>query len=287
MDRLRNPFSKAPAQTSSPQERIVRVHAYIAGFLPDLVVGFQKDGNWYLPGGVVEGNPFKANFPHTSQEHFYPLANYVKQQTGLVLTGLSDALQLTISHLPGGPEATIIYVGGASGELTSGQRLDLNNLPLFAVECGDPKAIIEKFRQPAIKSGPSNLGSAEPLEGVFVSEKPTGTAPNGDECYYLLRFYADGLVLQTGVCTPNLQEGWHDIRNWFHRDSLKDLGRGQYHLESGKISFTTVVHFRQMNREVVMDFSGQILRDELVLSLLSRTTGEQGSMSFVRFANAD
>ncbi len=286
MNLLKNLFSKPSPQPNSSQARIVRVHAYIAGFLPDLVVGYQKDGKWYLPGGVVEGPSLQSSFPNAPQGHFYPLANYVKQQTGLILTGLSDAQQLTISHLPGGPEATVIYFGRASGQLSSGQRLDLNALPEFAAECGEPKAVIEKLKQSAPGAAASKLGPAESLEGVFVSEKPTGTAPNGDNCYYLLRFYADGLVLQTGICTPNLQEAWPDIRAWFHRDSLKDLGRGQYHLEGGKMSFTTVVNFRQLSREVVIDFSGEISGGALALHLLSRTTGEQGTMTFVQFGAA-
>lgn len=261
--------------------RFVRVYAYIAGFLPDIVVGFQKDGQWYLPGGIVEGNPVLDKFPQTSQAHFYLLANYVKQQTGLILTGLSDAQQLTISNLPEGQVATVIYVGTASGEVKKGERLDLYNLPEFAVECGSPQDTIEKFKHPTL-----NSKSAESIEGIFVSETPTGTASNGDKCYYLLRFYMDGLVLQTGVCTPNLQEGWRDIQKWFHRDSLTDMGRGQYFLENGKINFTTSVQFKQVNHEVVMDFAGQVSRDKMDLNLLSRTTGEQGRMMFVKLGDS-
>ena len=74
--------------------------------------------------------------------------------------------------------------------------------------------------QPILKTKSASSQTTESIEGVFVSEKPTGTSPNGNNCYYFLRFYSDGLVIQTGVCTPNLQEGWRDIRMWFHRDSL-------------------------------------------------------------------
>jgi hypothetical protein len=286
MNFLKNLFSKSSPQSNSQEMRFARVYAYIAGFLPDLVIGFQKDGQWYLPGGVVEDNPVLKNFPQTSQAHFYLLANYVKQQTGLVLTGLSDAQQLTIREMPEGREATVIYIGTVSGEVKKGERLDLNNLPEFAIECGSPQNTIEKFKQPALKARPTNSESPESFEGVFVSKKPTDISPNGDKCYFLLRFYADGLVLHTGICTPNIQEGWQDIRKWFHRDSLKDMGRGQYHLENGEISFTTTAQFKRANREVVTDFAGHISRDRLDLSLLSRATGKHGKMAFIRFGDS-
>ena len=138
------------SEKNSQDEKIVKVHAYLAGFLPDLIIGIQKDGIWYLPGGIVNGIP--RSFPDSSQVHFYTLANYLKQQTGLILTGLTDAQQLTFTHFPTGTEATILYFGSATGEISNGVKLDINNLPDFAVECGNPRGTIEKLMQPPHKT---------------------------------------------------------------------------------------------------------------------------------------
>ena len=60
------------SEKNSEDEKIVKVHAYIAGFLPDLIIGFQKDGIWYLPSLNVNGLTLTA-FPRFITSPFlYP-----------------------------------------------------------------------------------------------------------------------------------------------------------------------------------------------------------------------
>ena len=119
------------------------VSAYICGFAPDLVVGIQREGLWYLPGGVVEGPDAPKGL--SSSSHFYPLEQYVKQQTGLQLTDLSDAVQVGMYDLSTGIGVTVLYVGKATGKLRFGQRLAVDVLPEFAVKGIDPRDAIQKI----------------------------------------------------------------------------------------------------------------------------------------------
>ncbi len=121
------------------------VRAYVIGFAPDLIVGLERDGLWYLPGGIVEGEGTPPGF--VQGEHFGPLAHHIHNQTGLVLTHLSDAISVVMHPYEGGVDfdVTILYVAGAEGDLTRGTRLDPQNLPEFAPNCGEPADAITQF----------------------------------------------------------------------------------------------------------------------------------------------
>ncbi len=134
-----------PNQSSQATVQVVR--AFIVCFVPDLVVGLQgQDGQWYLPGGIVEGVGCPQGFP--PGDHYYPLEWYVRGQTGLELTGLSDALQMGIYPGEREFEATILYAGQATGILWQGTRLDYRNLPQFAPVCINPAELIARFLAP-------------------------------------------------------------------------------------------------------------------------------------------
>jgi len=127
-----------------PQEGTVqRVRAYVVGFVPDLIVGIEREGSWYLPGGVVEGDGTPPGF--AKGEHLGPLAHHIRHQTGLALTRLSKAVSLALYPGERGPEVTVLYPAEAKGDLTRGTRLDPLHLPEFAPVCGEPADAIAQF----------------------------------------------------------------------------------------------------------------------------------------------
>lgn len=74
-----------------PKGPIEVVYAFILGFVPQGLIAVEKpDGRIFLPGGVVEG----LGEPPVSSEgsHFLPLRFHVRQQTGLELVAISDAV---------------------------------------------------------------------------------------------------------------------------------------------------------------------------------------------------
>jgi hypothetical protein len=120
------------------------------------------------------------------------------------------------------------------------------------------------------------------LSGVFLSEQ-TSSKENGDTCHYLLRFYEGGLVLQTGICSASVVDGWPEIQEWFNRGSDHEMGRGDYFLDGDQISFTTTAYFSITDQVVTLEFNGEYLGDKIVVDLLSHLTkAEWSEMEFTR-----
>lgn len=128
-----------------PGSKIQRVYAFIAYFQPDLVVGLQRDGEWYLPGGILEGKKDSAGVSGTGSSVFSELASYIKQQTGLTLTSLSKGLQIMMRQVEDGAELIVLYAGRATGDLSGGARLAVEALPNFAPVCGEPEKLIREL----------------------------------------------------------------------------------------------------------------------------------------------
>ena len=123
------------SQVKNQQDgRIVLVRAYLVAVSPGNVVAIKKDGEWHLPGGVVEGlgNPVKDS----AGSHFEPLAWHLMHQTGLVLTGLSKAIGMQLNNGPEGLEATVFYAGGVSGEQSDGEKFPCDSIPELAPSLG-------------------------------------------------------------------------------------------------------------------------------------------------------
>jgi hypothetical protein len=98
----------------------------------------------------------------------------------------------------------------------------------------------------------------------------------------LLRFYADGTALHTALCSADVAKNWGDVRKWFCKESIKDIGRGFYQLEGGQIRFTTVTRFRAWGREVTVDFKGEYTPERLHLVLYNLSANSRDAMDFVR-----
>ncbi len=142
MSLLRRLFGRpSPAGAPSPQNasgldpkaKVLLVRAFLVALDPGLVIGIQRDGEWYLPGGIVEGPGTPDGVPRGS--HFEPLAQHLLSQTGLRLTGLSDAVGLGMFPAPDGVEATVLFVGKATDAQTGGTQFSLDSLPEFAKIC--------------------------------------------------------------------------------------------------------------------------------------------------------
>jgi hypothetical protein len=109
------------------------VRAFLGTVDPGFVIGIRLDEEWYLPGGVVEGPGAPEGMPPIN--HFEPLAWHLMQQTGLRLTGLSDAVGVGMRPGSRGTELTVLYAGVATGTQTGGTRFRLDSLPEFAAIC--------------------------------------------------------------------------------------------------------------------------------------------------------
>lgn len=131
-----SPAGASPPHTASgldPKAKVYLVRAFLVALDSGLVIGIQREGEWYLPGGIVEGPGTPDGVPRGS--HFEPLAQHLLSQTGLRLTGLSDAVGLGMFPAPDGVEATVLYVASATGEQTEGTQFSLDALPEFAKIC--------------------------------------------------------------------------------------------------------------------------------------------------------
>jgi hypothetical protein len=59
--------------------------------------------------------------------------------------------------------------------------------------------------------------------------------------YNVLRFYADGLVMQVSIKTEDLLDAWNQINQWFHRHSqYHDLNHGHYLIHESYLGFEFV-----------------------------------------------
>jgi hypothetical protein len=116
-----------------PNAKVCLVRAFLVALDPGLVIGIQRDGKWYLPGGIVEGPGMPEGM--LPEQHFKTLAWYLMEQTGLQLTGLSDAIGVSMLPASEGVEVTVLYAGSVTGRQTRGTRFSLESLPEFASIC--------------------------------------------------------------------------------------------------------------------------------------------------------
>jgi hypothetical protein len=123
------------------QKRSETTRGFIACFHHDAVVGLHRQGEWYLPGGVVKGSGTPTQIVHSSL--FQSMKWYLEQETGLELMGISRGFDVTILNVEQKPELTILYYGVVRGALIAGTLLSLNALPTFAPVCGNPEAFIQ------------------------------------------------------------------------------------------------------------------------------------------------
>ena len=261
-----------------------RVYAYIASFAPDVVVGIQRDGAWYLPGGLIQHDNDITGFPQTGPKHFDELVGYVYEQTGLTLLGLTDAEQIALVRVADGKELRILYRARAAGPLSKGVRLNLSRLPKFHESCGEPESLLGQGDPTAahITSEPPSK-AREHFHGVYVSQRPIGNADNGDPCHSLLRFYEDGTVLGGAVCSHDLEKDWGALRQWFHTHSDAELGRGTYTLlEDNHLTFNTVCNYRAPAPVLLVVGDGDYTRERLTLRMYGLEDMRFGKWHFLR-----
>jgi hypothetical protein len=114
------------------------------------IIGLQRNGKWYLPGGIVKG---KEVPPEIQNANVYDsLKWYMQQQTGLRITGLSHGHVLEGKNAPPNDVVIVLnHIIATNGELSAGTLIPLDALPVFAPEYGDPRDYIRwsfnSFRQ--------------------------------------------------------------------------------------------------------------------------------------------
>ena len=140
-------------QTSSqPAKKVVKVvYGYILGLQPNTVIGVQRDGKWFLPGGPVEGDGAPTGVAPVQLEHdgdpvrSAAVAWHLKQQTGLRLVRLSRPFQVMTYDIEDGLAIAMLYLASAEGGRTAGSLVTSEQLPEFAAEMGVQPEQIRRF----------------------------------------------------------------------------------------------------------------------------------------------
>lgn len=255
-----------PKPPGAPEDyRCGAVHGYVLLFLPDRITVVERDGEYYLPGGVIPGVLDIDGFPNTGPRHFYPMADYVREQTGLILTDLSDAVQIIMSPLTAHFELSVFYLAYAEGRQTRGTPTLRTDLPRLHYTCDDPSEMIERHQ---ISEGEYKRRRMpkKMLDGVYKTTTAVGQTSEGKPTRYYFRFYPDGYVIQ-GSFTNDVESEWEKIAVWLHRDQRRDgLGYGHYMADSERISFTTISTKDSRGRNLlVADHTGVIRGGRLLI----------------------
>jgi len=127
--------------TPVAEPRCRTVFGYVLGFdgAERRVIGFQRGGQWFLPGGPVEAD----DLPDTSgisippdccdPVRYAPLAWHVREQTGLQIARLHGPFAINQHPAQGLHfDMSLYYLAVATGEQTGGTLLDANSLPHFS-----------------------------------------------------------------------------------------------------------------------------------------------------------
>jgi hypothetical protein len=123
--------------------------------------------------------------------------------------------------------------------------------------------------------------SLERIEGVYRTAEPVANTADGTPCYILLRFYEDGLVLQTSLC-KDVEGGWHEISEWFKRENnVAGVGRGYYQLECGQLRFTTIETDEETGCTFEVDQSGEYQPNRIQLKTNLRVGSTGADHTFV------
>jgi hypothetical protein len=119
-------------------------YGYVLGFEGPqrAVLGVRRRGEWFLPGGPVEG----VGVPDCSgiqfapncgdPLRFAPLACHVRQQTGLELVRVGGPFAVNMHPAHGDTfEISLFYLAVATGNQTGGTLFSADTLPRFADIC--------------------------------------------------------------------------------------------------------------------------------------------------------
>jgi hypothetical protein len=135
-----------------PAKKVVKVvYGYILGLQPNTVIGVQRDGKWFLPGGPVEGDGAPVGVAPVQLEYdgdpvrSAAVAWHLKQQTGLRLVRLSLPFQVMTYDIEDGLAIAMLYLASAEGGRTAGSLVTSAQLPEFAVEMGVQPEQIRRF----------------------------------------------------------------------------------------------------------------------------------------------
>ena len=141
-----------PSPASEPLCRTV--YGYILGFegSPRTVIGMERDGLWYLPGGPVDGSALldppgqQAQSDSGDPLRFPPLAALVQQQLGLELVRLGGPFSVNMHPAQGNSfDISMYFLAVARGERIAGTLLSADKLPRFADVCPAEAAFIRAF----------------------------------------------------------------------------------------------------------------------------------------------
>lgn len=133
------------------EQTVQVVNGYVLGFHPNTVIGVQRDGGWFVPGGPVEGIGAPTGVAPAELEvdgdpvRSAALAWHVKQQTGLTLSRLSQPFQVMIYDIPDAKAIAMLYLALAEGEPRAGQVIDAAAIPEFAPETGIQREQVRRF----------------------------------------------------------------------------------------------------------------------------------------------
>jgi len=141
-----------PSPATEPACRTV--YGYVLGFEGSQrsVIGIEREGQWYLAGGPVDGGALLDPAAHQAQSdsgdplRFPPLAALVQQQLGLELVRLGGPFSVNMHPAQGDSfDISMYFLGVARGERTGGTLLSADKLPRFADACPAEAAFIRAF----------------------------------------------------------------------------------------------------------------------------------------------
>jgi|SRR5262245_24226846 len=120
------------------------VYGYVLGFEGSqrAVIGVQRRGEWFLPGGPVEG----VGVPDCSGVRvapdcgdplrFAPLAYHVHEQTGLEIVRIAGPFAVNMHPAHGDSfDISLFFLAATTGQQTGGVPFSAETLPRFADVC--------------------------------------------------------------------------------------------------------------------------------------------------------
>jgi hypothetical protein len=141
-------------RSSAVEPRCRTVFGYVLGFegRQRKVIGVERYGQWYLPGGTVEGDdlPDTRGIPIPPDccdpPRYAPLVWHVRQQTGLEIVRLHGPFAVNQHPAEGAYfDMSLFYLAVATGEQTGGKLLAAGTLPSFSSDCPAESDFIRNF----------------------------------------------------------------------------------------------------------------------------------------------
>jgi hypothetical protein len=127
---------------------------------------------------------------------------------------------------------------------------------------------------------PPKTAALGKIDGVFTYATPSQYQGRD---WHLLRFYQDGLVLDTVVVikTGSIAESWPSINRWFNREKIKL--QNKYYILDDKIWFRIQGRTGNQDYVPIIDWWGTFTDQKITLDFYShKTKSKQTDIEFVR-----